>query len=496
MQEDPKLGLRTPLAPLLICLAMAACSTPPEPAPAAGADGKIAISTESEEARELYLVGRDLSEKLRRTDAHGYFIRAIAADERFALAHLAAAINAPTNRQFFESLQRAVELADGASLGERLVIQAWDAQVRSDPSAQLDYLTQLVEAFPEDERAQNQLAAFYGGRQEFDRAIEHFKRATQINPEFSPPYNSLGYTYRAVGDYAAAEAAFERYIELIPDEPNPYDSYAELLMKTGRFEESIENYEKALELDPNFVFSFQGIANNLMFLGKFDEARGKLEELLQRSRSDAERRVALMWKAASHLHEGSPEKALAACGEAFTVAEEGGDGPAAAEILVAQGDILLESGSLDDAAEHYSEALATLERTSLQEELKARGRRTHIYHLARVAVAAGELDKARSLAADYAELVARRKVPFENRRRHELAGSIALADEDWAGAVAELEQADHQDPRVLYFLAQAHRGAGNTEQARDLAERAASFNGLHPNYPLVRSSAGELLADL
>ena len=88
------------------------------------------------------------------------------------------------------------------------------------------------------------LANTYFGRQEYQKSIDHFVKATQINPSFSQPYNQMGYAYRFLEKYGEAETAFKKYVELIPTDPNPYDSYAELLMKMGRFDESIAHVQQ------------------------------------------------------------------------------------------------------------------------------------------------------------------------------------------------------------------------------------------------------------
>lgn len=49
---------------------------------------KVPITTSSEQARKLYLQGRDLAEKLRATDARKFYEQAVAADSNFALGYL------------------------------------------------------------------------------------------------------------------------------------------------------------------------------------------------------------------------------------------------------------------------------------------------------------------------------------------------------------------------------------------------------------------------
>ena len=69
-------------------------------------DGKIAITTSSEEARKEFLAGRDLSEKLRLTDSIAHFDKAISLDPNFAYAELLRAQVSPTAKEFFDHLNK------------------------------------------------------------------------------------------------------------------------------------------------------------------------------------------------------------------------------------------------------------------------------------------------------------------------------------------------------------------------------------------------------
>lgn len=460
---------------------------------AARAD-KIPITTSSDEARELYLTGRDLIGKLRLTDAREYYERAVALDRDFALAHLGLANTSRTANEFFGSLDRAVALIAKVSGGERMMILGFEAGVRSRPSVQEENYVKLVETYPDDERARTLLGSYYFGRQEYTKALEHYKHATKINPEFSAPYNQLGYVYRFLEDYEAAEKAFKKYIELIPTEPNPYDSYAELLMKMGRFEESIENYKKALSLNQEFVASYIGIGNNCVFMGKGPEARKTYRELLSMAKNIGQRRQALLWTAVSHIHEGKPDIAVKIARDRHNLAKADDDFATMSADLIFLGTILLESGKLSKAHSCYVNAVDVMERANVPSEVKEAARRNQLYREARVALEEGDLDTAKSKAKAYAKQVDAYRIPFEVRQSHELAGRIALHEKDYAEAVAEFEGANQQDPIVLYLSAVAHEGQGDLQRAREFCKKAADFNGLSVNYAYVRSDAQMMLA--
>jgi len=451
--------------------------------------GKIPITTSSDEARRLYLEGRDMLEKLRATDARRLFEQAVAKDPSFALAYVGLANTAGTNGEFVAATSHATALVDKVSEGERHLILALDSALKGDAAGNLKHVSDLVALFPGDERAQNQLGQLYFGRQEYTSAISQYVKATSINPSFSPPYNQMGYAYRFLEKFDDAEKAFKKYIELIPNDPNPYDSYAELLMKRGRFDESIKAYEKALSIDPNFVASYVGIGNDYLAMGKTDQARGAFAKLAAHARNTGERRLAHFWNAASYVHDGAPDKALdeLKAGSALAAAEH--DAGTMSGDLVQMGDVLREANRLDEALVKYAEAAKVMETSQLPEPVKAAARRNQLFEETRVAVAKNDLVTAKSKATEYEQQVQLRRAPFEVRQQHELAGLIALAEKRYGAATEEFGQANQRDPRVLLLMARAALGSGNTERATALANKAAHFNELSFNFAYVKSKA-------
>jgi tetratricopeptide (TPR) repeat protein len=455
----------------------------------APAPKKIPVTTSSEEARKLYLQARDLAEKLRAVDANRLYKEAATKDPGLALAHVGVANTSGTTKEFLEATARAVALADRVSEGERRIILALDAGAKGEPATVLSHYIELVRLFPDDERAHNLLGNAYFGRQDYEKAIAAFTKATAINPSFSQPYNQLGYAYRFQDQYTESENAFKKYVELIPNDPNPYDSYAELLMKMGRFDESIKMYEKALAIDPNFSASYVGIGNDQLFMDRHDAARATFAKLEKIARSTGERRQAKIWAAATYVHENATDKAIAEIRAAYTLAETAGDLATMSGDLTLIGDVLREAGRLDEALAKYTEAVTTINKASVPAEVKDATRRNHLFEEARVAVARNDLAVARSKTAAYAKEIGLKNRPFEVRQLHELEGSIALADKQFAKAEQELKQANQQDPRILYLMAVAAKGAGDSARAATLAAKAAKFNSLNFNYAFVRSKA-------
>ena len=462
-------------------------------APAATGGGKVPITTKSEEARKEFLQGRDLGERLLAQDSLQHFDKAVALDPDFATAELARANNSPTAKEFFEHLNKAVSLADKASDGEKLFILANQAGTNGDVPKQKDYLDKLVAAYPNDERAQFALGNYYFGQQEYSSAIEHYKKATELAPNYSPAYNILGYAYRTETDYASAEQAFKKYVELIPNDPNPYDSYAELLLKMGRFDESIAQYRKALSIDPHFVPSHVGISADLTYMGKPEDAEAELGKMVDQARNDGELRTAFFGLAVVAADSGKLDKALQQMDKQFAVAEKKNDAAAMAADLQAKGNIFAEMQKYDQANQQFERSLKFVEDSTLSQEIKDNAKLLHHFNLTALAIGKKDYAAAKTHAEEFRQGAEASKNPAQVKLAHELAGRIALPQKDYEKAIAELEQANLQDPRNLYRLGQAYDGKGDHTKAQEFYSNAAKFNSLPAlNYAFIRAKAEKL----
>jgi tetratricopeptide (TPR) repeat protein len=315
-----------------------------------------------------------------------------------------------------------------------------------------------------------------------------------LDPKFTLPYNQLGYAYRFQGKLSEAEKTFRKYAELLPDDPNPHDSYAELLMRMGRFDESIAEYRKALAIDPYFLSAFVGIANDQILAGKGDEARATLKQMLGKARTDGERRQAWFWMAETYMHEERWADAIRSIEEEKKIADASGDLLSASQDVNFIGNLLLGAGKPAEAAQKFEESLKLVDRSKASDAVKEAAHRNHLFDLGRVALMKGDLAGARSTSAKYAAAVGARKVPFEVRQAHELAGMIAVQAKEWDTALAELGKAGGQNPRVIYFTGLAWQGKGDASRATELFRQSADFNQLSGVYGFVRPQARRQLA--
>jgi len=482
------------LASLVLSTAiLVACnqaSNPGSSTAAAANGGKIPITTKSDEARNEFLEGRSLSEKLLAQDSLQHFDKAIALDPEFASAELARANASPTAKDFFLHLNKAVALADHASDGEKLLILANQAGANGDVQKQKEYWEKLVAAYPNDERAHFNLGGYYFGQQQLTEAVAEYKKATVLAPDYSAAYNILGYAYRQQGDYSSAEQAFKKYIDLIPNDPNPYDSYAELLLKMGRFDDSIEQYRKALSIDSHFVPSHFGISADLTYQGKPAQAEAELQKLADEARNDGELRTAYFGMAVVASDSGKFDQAMQAMNKEYAVAEKKNDSASLAADLQAMGNIQAAALKFDDAQQRFDRSLQLIQGSSLSQEIKDNATRQHHFNLAMLSIGKRDFAAAKTHAEEFRQSAEASGNSVQVKLTHELAGTLALAQKDYDQAIAELQQASQQNPQNLYRLCQAYQAKGDNEKAHDYCSQAAEFNSLPQlNYAFIRNKA-------
>ena len=81
-------------------------------------------------------------------------------------------------------------------------------------NSRLEILTQLVEKNPKDSFALYGLAMECVQQKEFDKAIEHFRKLSEVNPDYAPTYYQAGQLSAKMGRIEDARRYFEKGIEV------------------------------------------------------------------------------------------------------------------------------------------------------------------------------------------------------------------------------------------------------------------------------------------
>jgi tetratricopeptide (TPR) repeat protein len=227
-----------------------------------------------------------------------------------------------------------------------------------------------------------------------------------------------------------------------------------------------------------------------MYQGKADEAAAELQTITTRARNDGERRLSLFAQTILEVDRGKMDKALTLVDQQYALGQTSKDVPAMAGDLQLKGNILMEMGQYAAAREQFERALKMTDQSGLSQEIKDNTRLFQHFNLARVAVGNKDMAAAKLEAEAFRKGAEASKNPGQVRQSHELAGILALAEKNYDQALAELPQANQQNPSNLYRACQAYAGKGDAAKAKELCAKAAGFNSLPQlNYAFIRTKA-------
>lgn len=179
----------------------------------------------------------------------------------------------------------------------------------------------------------------------------------------------------------------------------------------------------------------------------------------------------------------------------YALGEKTNDLPAMTGDLQFKGNILLEMGKYDDAKALFDRLAKMTDESSLSQEIKDNATLFHHFNMARVAVGKKDLATAKTEAAEFERGALAKKNPAQARLAHGLNGLVALEEKDYDKALAELQQANQQNPYDLYRICLAHQGKGDSARAKEACTKAANFNPLPQlNHAFIRTKAAKVAA--
>ncbi len=145
----------------------------------------------------------------------------------------------------------------------------------------IEHYRKALEIKPDYPDAHNNLgiALASGGR--IDEAIEHYEKALEINPDYAIAYNNLGIALASRRRDVEAMAHFRKALEIDPDYAEAHADLGNVLARRGQTNEAILCYERALQLKPSFASAHNGLGNLLSDLGRADEAERHFQKALE-----------------------------------------------------------------------------------------------------------------------------------------------------------------------------------------------------------------------
>ena len=457
----------TIMSGLLLCMMLLATA-------ALKAQEKMPITTSSDEARELFIEGRDLYENFKVPQSIPYFKKAVQLDPTFALAHLYLSNEQTGGADADKHFKKALELSGQVSKSEKYQIQYFKAYREGNRPKMKEHLDALLSEYPDDERTHYWMSLFWFEQDELDKAAEYLKQAVDLNADFAPAHNQLGYCQMQLGKMDQAEASFKRYMKLLPEDAAPRDSYAEFLLNQGRFDESIKYYKEALKIDPELHFSHKGLGDNYLFKEDYEMARNHYRQSHKLAPNSYYRFNSLLLEATVHLHEDNLDEATQVMDRYIELARQEDLPQYNIYGLGYKGYMLTEMGKGQEGLRYYRQAIDMIETANLEEpmrkNLRPYGQVWEFYAL----TGNGDMQEAETKQEDCEHALVNCKNPDIIKLYHTACGIKELKKGNYEEALTYFKDTWENNPVVYYYTGLALEKSGQKEEAQKWYQKVAN----------------------
>jgi len=277
------------------------------------------VTTNSMEAYNYFLKGREEYEKYYFADAQKFMERAVALDSTFAIAHLylgliyANLFQGDQHKQMVDmAFKKANKFKDKTSDKEKLFIESEfviyvDFGKRYEEKVyekQLVLRQQLVEKYPRVKRFRYSLGSSYRYKGMFDLAISEFKTAIKLNPDYAKPYLGLCYTYNEIGDPEKAMTYLKKYENLNPGDAYTYHNMGNIYYSKGELEQAKLKYQEALYIKSDFA-SGNNLARIYALQENYSEALRCIDNWIEANKRLSMKLLGLTFRAICHAWLGN-----------------------------------------------------------------------------------------------------------------------------------------------------------------------------------------------
>jgi serine/threonine protein kinase/tetratricopeptide (TPR) repeat protein len=240
------------------------------------------LSASSREAVHEYAIAMNFLSGGNSAEALKSFSKAVELDKDFGLAYAGMAVTS-NNMRRTEDAAKYIDLAlkkiDRMTEREKLRTRAYSFSVAGNRKACAEEYTTLIQRFPADVAARNNLANCLTQMREMKRAIEEVSQAMEILPKGALYRNNLALYLSYASDFKTAEQRAQEVQDRDPNYGTGFVSLAFAQLGQDRPDEARQTYEKlqqvtgeASAVARNASRATGGIADVALYSGRYNEA--------------------------------------------------------------------------------------------------------------------------------------------------------------------------------------------------------------------------------
>ena len=136
--------------------------------------------------------------------------------------------------------------------------------------------------------AYNNLGAAYNSLGRYQDAMESYKQAIKIEPDYTKAYINLGAAYNSLGRYRDAVETYKQVLRISPDYADAYINLGVTCYKLGRYQDAIESYKRAIKIKPDDALAHYNLGVACNSLGRYQDAIEAYKQAVRLKPGDTE----------------------------------------------------------------------------------------------------------------------------------------------------------------------------------------------------------------
>ena len=150
---------------------------------------------------------------------------------------------------------------------------------KSDQTQQaLDCIDTLSKDYPDESLLFNIRGACYAGLGQLDIAVQSYKKALSIKPDYAKAHYNLGGALQELDKLHDAAKSYENAIALEPENAQAHNNLAIVLRELDQLEEAEASCRKAIVLDPEYAEAYSCLSMILYANGDLNSALESIEK--------------------------------------------------------------------------------------------------------------------------------------------------------------------------------------------------------------------------
>ncbi|BFG75034.1 tetratricopeptide repeat protein [Paraburkholderia terrae] len=134
---------------------------------------------------------------------------------------------------------------------------------------------------PDYAEAHNNLGNALREDRQPDAAMRSSAQAIELRPGYAEAYNNLGNALKDLGEAESAALAYRKAISFRRDYADAHNNLGNALMEQGKYDEAIDSYRSAIALDSNRALMHNSLGTLLLARGELAEAAASLRRAVE-----------------------------------------------------------------------------------------------------------------------------------------------------------------------------------------------------------------------